>query len=50
MKILVTGATGYIGNGVAKTLAMRGHTVYGLYRNDAFVRILKQQEIIPVQG
>jgi hypothetical protein len=29
VKILVTGANGYIGNGVARALRAAGHTVYG---------------------
>ena len=50
MKVLVTGATGYIGNSVAKTLSTRGHIVYGLYRNDNSLPLLLQSEIIPVKG
>ena len=30
MKILVTGATGYIGNKLALTLAEKGNTVHGV--------------------
>ncbi|MCX7926701.1 MAG: NAD(P)-dependent oxidoreductase [Candidatus Omnitrophica bacterium] len=33
MKILVTGATGFIGKAIAKSLLSQGHKVYGLVRN-----------------
>ena len=35
MKILVTGATGYIGGAAAKALRLRGHQVSGLARSES---------------
>jgi uncharacterized protein YbjT (DUF2867 family) len=35
MKILVTGATGFIGAGVARKLSQQGHEVLALSRSDA---------------
>jgi len=46
----VTGATGYIGNSIAKRLASQGHLVSGLYRADSHLALLQQQEILPVKG
>ncbi|MBT2760294.1 NmrA family NAD(P)-binding protein [Paenibacillus sp. ISL-20] len=37
MKVFITGASGYIGGSVAKTLVDTGHTVYGLVRNQGKV-------------
>jgi nucleoside-diphosphate-sugar epimerase len=37
MRVVVAGAGGYIGNAVAKELARRGHEVYGIVRNRAYV-------------
>lgn len=34
MKILVTGAGGYIGGGLASAFSADGHTVYGMYRSE----------------
>ncbi|WP_316836516.1 NAD-dependent epimerase/dehydratase family protein [Pedobacter nutrimenti] len=50
MKIFLTGATGYIGSSVAKFLAAKGNTVYGLLRNAAKEEEVKQLGIIPVIG
>lgn len=48
MKILVTGASGYIGNGVAKALARTGFSVFGLVRSQAAALALQEQEITPL--
>ena len=34
MKILVTGAGGFLGQGIVKALCARGHEVYSLQRGD----------------
>jgi nucleoside-diphosphate-sugar epimerase len=50
MKILVTGATGYIGHAVAHALATREHEVLGLARSSRAAAILRQDGIKPVMG
>ena len=50
MKILVTGATGYIGGSVAERLVVSGHTVVGLVRSREKALLLKQRGINPVVG
>ncbi len=50
MKILVTGATGFIGFNVACALRRAGHEVCGLARSEQKARLLLQQEIVPVIG
>ncbi|MCU1681155.1 MAG: NAD-dependent epimerase/dehydratase [Amycolatopsis sp.] len=35
MKILVTGATGYIGGAAAKVMLAKGHEVLGLARSES---------------
>lgn len=50
MKILVTGATGYIGGSVATRLLAQGHHVIGLARSDQAAASLKQRGIEPVAG
>ncbi len=50
MKILVTGATGYIGSAVAEVLARAGHQVQGLARSDDAKRKLEARGIQPVRG
>jgi nucleoside-diphosphate-sugar epimerase len=50
MKILVTGATGYIGGSVAEKLVAAGHNVSGLVRSDAKSLLLKERGINPVVG
>lgn len=50
MKILVTGATGFIGAAVARTLAQRGHEVMALARSEAAVAKLRAAGLTPVAG
>ena len=50
MKILVTGASGYIGGGAAKALRASGHEVSGLARSDAASAKLATAGLIPVHG
>lgn len=50
MKVLVTGASGYIGFGVACALRRAGHEVYGLVRREAAKIQLQRAEIHPVMG
>src|SRR5574338_1691152 len=45
MKILVTGATGYIGNKLAHVLAERGHTVHALVRSSVAADLLRHPNI-----
>lgn len=50
MRVFVTGATGYIGNGVAKAFARAGHEVFGLVRQEAGAKELQKAEIHPLIG
>jgi nucleoside-diphosphate-sugar epimerase len=50
MKILVTGATGYIGGSVAARLVKDGHHVIGLARSDAAAEALRGRGIEPYAG
>lgn len=50
MKILVTGATGYIGGSIAKRLVDEGHDVLGLVRNPQKIAALANLGIKPVLG
>ncbi|KAJ6517235.1 hypothetical protein C8R47DRAFT_1062927 [Mycena vitilis] len=50
MKVLVLGATGFIGFPAAQALVRAGHTVYGLARTEAKAKVLAAEEIIPVLG
>jgi nucleoside-diphosphate-sugar epimerase len=50
MKILVTGATGYIGAAVAKKLSQQGHEVMALARSEAAAAKLRAAGLIPVAG
>lgn len=50
MRILVTGATGYIGFAVAAALRRAGHDVFGLHRAPEAARRLEKAEIRPVRG
>ncbi len=50
MKILVTGATGYIGGAAAKALRLHGHEVSGLARSESSAAKLAQAGLTPVRG
>src|ERR1700736_6879169 len=50
MKILVTGATGYLGAVAADALATRGHHVLGLARSERSANTLRGRGIEPVVG
>ncbi len=50
MRILITGATGYIGFNVAQALRRGGHEVWGLVRSEDKARMLERSEIRPVSG
>jgi uncharacterized protein YbjT (DUF2867 family) len=50
MKILVTGATGYIGGAAAKALRRRGYDVSGLARSDSSAAKLAQVGLSVVKG
>ncbi len=45
MDVLVTGATGYTGSGVAGALLAAGHRVSGLARSDGSARRLEERGI-----
>jgi len=50
MKILVTGATGFIGRQLCLTLAQQGHQVIALCRNTSHPYLIPHQNITPVRG
>jgi len=50
MKMLVTGATGYLGAVAADALATRGHQVLGLARSERSANTLRERGIEPVVG
>jgi nucleoside-diphosphate-sugar epimerase len=50
MKILITGATGYIGSAVARALRNRDHEVLGLARSSRSATVLERAGITPVTG
>lgn len=50
MKVLLTGATGYIGSAVAEALAGAGQEVLGLARSDEALARLRSQNIGGVRG
>jgi nucleoside-diphosphate-sugar epimerase len=52
MKVLVTGATGFLGSNVAKTVRRSGHQVSALVRNEKsdIVKDLIQHEVVIVKG
>jgi uncharacterized protein YbjT (DUF2867 family) len=50
MKVLVTGASGYIGGSVAEKVRDLGHQVLGLTRSEEKARQLQARGISPVIG
>jgi nucleoside-diphosphate-sugar epimerase len=50
MKVLVTGATGYIGGAAAEALVARGHDVLGLARSPRSADALRGRGLEPVEG
>ena len=46
--VLVTGATGFIGNAVAQEFSRAGYQVYGLSRSSIHSKALLQSEIVPI--
>ncbi|MEJ7739461.1 MAG: NAD-dependent epimerase/dehydratase family protein [Chitinophagaceae bacterium] len=50
MKILITGAAGYIGNKLAHTLATRGEEVHALVRSDSANELLQHPKIKIFKG
>jgi nucleoside-diphosphate-sugar epimerase len=50
MKIFITGATGYIGNNLAKRLADEGHTIHALNRSSQKAHLLKHDNILLHEG
>jgi len=50
MKILVTGATGFLGGAVAQKLSQEGHEILALSRSDAAAAKLRTAGLIPVAG
>jgi len=50
MRVLVTGANGYIGQQIAFALRRKGHIVYGLVRKESDGKVLAASEVTPVIG
>ena len=50
MKVLVTGATGFIGSAVCLRLALLGHEVNALYRDARLLATIDHPSIHPIQG
>jgi len=50
VKVLVTGASGYIGSAVARALLKRGHQVLGLARSERSAATLRADQVEPVMG
>ncbi|RIB08938.1 NAD-P-binding protein [Gigaspora rosea] len=50
VKVLVLGASGFIGNAVAQAFARAGHEIFGLVRKREKVKMLAMSEIFPILG
>ncbi|KAF7290768.1 Epimerase domain-containing protein [Mycena indigotica] len=50
MKVLVLGATGFLGQPISQALVRAGHEVYGLARTSEKAKQLARDEVIPVIG
>lgn len=48
MKVIVFGATGFIGSAVAEAFARAGHITYGTSRSSASAPELAKNEIVPL--
>ncbi|MGK5594612.1 MAG: NAD-dependent epimerase/dehydratase family protein [Parachlamydiaceae bacterium] len=48
MRVLITGASGYIGSAVAKAFRQAGHYVYGLIRSEKAALLLQKEGIEPL--
>jgi nucleoside-diphosphate-sugar epimerase len=50
MKCFVAGATGFVGQAVAKALVKQGFQVYGLTSQKSNIQVLDEQKICPIHG
>ncbi|KAF3927694.1 hypothetical protein ABW21_db0204147 [Orbilia brochopaga] len=50
VRVLLFGATGFVGNPIATALRRRGHTVYAVVRTEDKAIELSKQELIPILG
>jgi len=50
MSVFIIGASGYIGNAVARAFQSEGYKVFGLVRSEDKAKMLKKQEITPIVG
>lgn len=50
MKVFLTGATGYVGQAIVRSLSTTRHDIFGLVRSEAGAEKLTQQGVIPIRG
>ncbi|OCH91900.1 NAD(P)-binding protein [Obba rivulosa] len=50
MKVIILGASGFIGLPAAQALVRAGHVVYGVTRSESKAKLLAAEEIIPLIG
>jgi len=48
MKVVIVGAAGYVGFGIAQAFRRDGWTVYGIVRNEQQANKIRKKEIIPI--